>query len=158
YDVVPYHGNAYRESHPDHLATIARLFALAPPAVDTCRVLELGCASGANLIPMAVAVPGASFLGIDLSQRQVDDGRKTIEDLSLKNIELVHGSIEAIGDDHGLFDYIICHGVYSWVPRHVQDHILHVCSHNLAANGVAYVSYNTYPGWFLRGMVRRMMG
>jgi len=157
YDAVPYWGNPYRESHPDQLATMARLFGLTPPDVDQCRVLELGCSSGANLIPMAVTLSGSTFLGIDLSQRQIDEGRKSIETLGLGNIELVHASIDTISNDHGHFDYIICHGVYSWVPRPIQDHILRVCSRNLSRNGVAYVSYNTYPGWFMRGMVRRMM-
>ena len=158
YDIVPYWGNPYRESHPDQLASVARLFGLKPPDVDTCRVLELGCSSGANLIPMAVAIPDARFLGIDLSQRQVAEGQKTIAALGLENIELLQGSIETIGPEQGLFDFIICHGVYSWVPRHIQDCILRISSRNLAENGVAYVSYNTYPGWFMRGMVRRMMG
>jgi methyltransferase-like protein/ubiquinone/menaquinone biosynthesis C-methylase UbiE len=157
YDVVPYWGNPYRESHPDHLATVAKLFGLTPPAVDRSRVLELGCSSGANLIPMAVALPTAKFVGIDLSQRQVDEGRQTIAALGLTNIELRHSSLETIGPDDGLFDYIICHGVYSWVPHRVQEHILQISSRNLAASGVAYISYNTYPGWFMRGMVRRMM-
>ena len=158
YDIVPYWGHPYRESHPDQLATVARLFGLTSPAVDQSRVLELGCSSGENLIPMATAVPGATFLGIDLSQRQIEEGRKTVAALGLKNIELVHASIDTIGVDFGLFDYIICHGVYSWVPRQIQDHILRVCSRNLAPHGVAYVSYNTYPGWFMRGLVRRMLG
>jgi methyltransferase-like protein/SAM-dependent methyltransferase len=157
YDIVPYWGDPYRESHPDQLMSVARLFGLRSPPVDGCRVLELGCSSGANLIPMAVSLPGATFLGIDLSQRQIEEGRQTIAALGLRNIELVHGSIDTIGPDSGLFDYIICHGVYSWVSRAIQDHILDVCCQNLAADGVAYVSYNTYPGWFMRGMVRRMM-
>jgi methyltransferase-like protein/ubiquinone/menaquinone biosynthesis C-methylase UbiE len=157
YDAVPYWGNPYRETHPDQLATMARLFGLTPPDVDHSRVLELGCSSGANLIPMAVTVPTVTFLGIDLSQRQIDEGQKTIATLGLKNVELRHASIDTINDDHGQFDYIICHGVYSWVPRKIQDHILRICNRNLSANGVAYVSYNTYPGWFMRGMVRRMM-
>ena len=159
YDVVPYSGNPTRADrpHPDHLATVARLFGLATPPVDECRVLELGCASGANLIPMAVSIPGAAFVGIDLSERQVEQGRETIQSLDLENIKLIAGSIDEIGPHHGMFDYIICHGVYSWVPQKTQDHILHVCSKNLAAGGVAFVSYNTYPGWFMRGMVRRML-
>src|SRR5690349_2037867 len=110
YDIVPYWGHPYRDSHPDQLASVARLFGLAPPVVDSCRVLELGCSSGANLIPMAVAVPGATFLGIDLSQRQITEGQKTIAALGLENIELVQGSIDAIGPEDGLFDYVICHG------------------------------------------------
>ncbi len=157
YDAVPYWGNPYRESHPDQLAAMARLFGLTPPDVDHSRVLELGCSSGANLIPMAVTIPGATFLGVDLSLRQIDEGQKMIAALGLKNVELQHASIDTISDAHGHFDYIICHGVYSWVPRNIQDHILRICNKNLSPQGVAYVSYNTYPGWFMRGMVRRMM-
>src|SRR5262249_32023714 len=62
-----------------------------------------------------------------------------------------------VGDADDAFDYIICHGVYSWVPPDIQDAILRVCSRNLSPNGVAYVSYNTYPGWHRRGMVRDML-
>lgn len=158
YDLVPYDSHPYAGSHPDNLATIARLFGLNPPAVERCRVLELGCASGGNLIPMAVALAEASFVGIDLSGRQIDEGRQLLERIGLENVELRHGSIVEIGPDDGVFDYIVCHGVYSWVDRDVQDAILRICSENLAPTGVAYVSYNTFPGWFMRGMVRRMMG
>ena len=55
------------------------------------------------------------------------------------------------------FDYIIAHGVYSWVPDPVRDRILAICSESLSPNGVAYVSYNTYPGGHIRDMVREMM-
>ena len=47
--------------------------------------------------------------------------------------------------------------MYSWVPPDVQDAILRVCSRNLAPNGIAYVSYNTYPGWHVRMMAREML-
>jgi methyltransferase-like protein/cyclopropane fatty-acyl-phospholipid synthase-like methyltransferase len=125
--------------------------------VTQCRVLELGCAAGGNLIPMAYAFPQSSFVGTDLSIRQISEGRKQIEELGLPNIELKHLDIRDVGDDFGSFHYIICHGVYSWVPEAVQDKILEICSKRLAANGVAYVSYNTYPGWHMRGMIRDMM-
>lgn len=157
YDLVPYHSDPFPHTHPSHLATIGTLFGMTPPAVETSRVLELGCASGGNLIPMAQNLPGASFLGVDLSARQVEDGQKTVAALELKNIELRHASITDIGPDDGQFDYIVCHGVYSWVPRAVQDKIIEISSHNLRPNGIAYVSYNTYPGWHLRGVVRDMM-
>src|SRR5262249_48393803 len=55
------------------------------------------------------------------------------------------------------FDYIICHGVFSWVPEQVQDKILDVCGRLLRPDGIAYVSYNTYPGWHMRRMIREML-
>ncbi|HEV3416510.1 MAG TPA: class I SAM-dependent methyltransferase, partial [Pirellulales bacterium] len=71
YDQVPYPRHTYGFTHPDRLATLAILNGLEPPSVETCRVLELGCASGSNLIPMAYALPQAEFIGIDLSARQI---------------------------------------------------------------------------------------
>ena len=158
YEVLPYQSHPFVESHPDTLAVIGRLFGLRPPGVGGCRVLELGCASGGNLIPMALALPGARFLGIDASSRQVEAGRETIAALGLGNVELQDRDIAGLPDDLGTFDYIICHGVYSWVPEAVQAKILGRIAASLAEQGVAYLSYNTYPGWHLRGMVRGMLG
>jgi len=157
YDEVPYESHPYPQTHPSRLFTIATLFGLNPPPVETARVLELGCAAGGNIIPMADAFPNGTFLGIDLSVRQIEDGLKTVADAGLKNIQLRHASITDVNDSDGTFDYILCHGVFSWVPVNVQDKILEICSKRLAPNGVAYVSYNTYPGWHMRGMIRDMM-
>jgi methyltransferase-like protein/cyclopropane fatty-acyl-phospholipid synthase-like methyltransferase len=157
YDEVPYDSYPFSQSHPDRLATVATLLGLKPPPVGQCRVLELGCASGGNLIPMALSLPDSTFVGVDQSGRQAADGQKVIAALGLKNIELKHLSILDIHADFGTFDYIIVHGVYSWVPATVQDKILDICAHHLAPTGVAYISYNTYPGWHLRGLIRDIM-
>jgi methyltransferase-like protein/2-polyprenyl-3-methyl-5-hydroxy-6-metoxy-1,4-benzoquinol methylase len=157
YDQIPYTSLAFPQTHPDHLASIARLFALSPPDVSACRVLELGCASGGNIVPMAWNLPRSEFVGIDLSQQQVEDGCATIAALGLRNIRIDHASIADVDVGWGRFDYILCHGVFSWVERDVQDTILALVSRNLSPNGIAYVSYNTYPGWHTREMVRQMM-
>jgi methyltransferase-like protein/2-polyprenyl-3-methyl-5-hydroxy-6-metoxy-1,4-benzoquinol methylase len=157
YDQIPYQGQPFVQTHPDRLATVARLLGLDAPPVDGCRILELGCAEGGNLIPMAVSLPRASLLGVDLSGRQVATGKRLVEELGLKNIELRHASIADLDPSQGPFDYIICHGVYSWVPSPIQERILEICSQQLSRQGLAYVSYNTYPGWHLRGMVRDML-
>ncbi len=158
YDETPYESYPFPQSHPDRLATMATLFGMKPQPIDNCRVLELGCASGGNLIPMAFTLPGSKFVGIELSEKQVAEGRKAIEGIGLKNIEIKHESIMDVGKDNiGMFDYIIVHGVFSWVPDPVQDKILQICDECLNPNGVAYISYNTYPGWHYRGMIRDMM-
>jgi methyltransferase-like protein/SAM-dependent methyltransferase len=157
YDDFPYESNPYPQTHPDRLATVASLFGMKPAPIDRCRVLELGCAGGGNLIPMAVALPDSRFVGIDLSGRQVDGGQKLIAALKLQNIDLRHLSILDVNPDAGLFDYIICHGVFSWVPNAVQDKILDICARNLAPQGVAFISYNTYPGWHMSGTIRDML-
>lgn len=157
YDIVPYTSYAYPRSHPDRLHVVASMFGMSPAPVAGCRVLELGCASGGNLIPMAFHLPESEFVGVDLAAKQVEPGRKAIEELGLDNIRLERGSILEVDDSWGTFDYVLCHGVYSWVSAEVRDEILSICASQLRPQGVAYVSYNTYPGWHLREMVRHMM-
>ncbi|HWA97550.1 MAG TPA: class I SAM-dependent methyltransferase [Pirellulales bacterium] len=157
YEEVPYDSHPFHYTHPSTLSTLGTLVGMRPPAVETCRVLELGCADGGNLIPMAYSLPRATVLGIDLSPRQVAIGQKVVDALGIKNLDLRAMSILDFPDDAGTFDYIICHGVYSWVPSVVQDKILEISSKHLAPQGLAYISYNTFPGWHVRRMVREMM-
>lgn len=157
YEKTNYESHPFVQSHPDRLATMATLFGMKPKAIDNCRVLELGCASGGNLIPVASAYPKSEFIGIDLAPSQIEDGKVAIKELGLKNVELRHANILDLGDDLGKFDYIIVHAVFSWVQDDVREKILEICNRNLTEEGVAYVSYNTYPGWHHRGMIRDMM-
>ena len=157
YDEVPYQSKPLYTTHPDCLAAAARLRSLPAPPASRCRVLELGCAGGGNLIPMAYSLPDSQFVGIDLSQRQIADGQQICDALGLKNITLKAASIADVDESFGQFDYIICHGVFSWVPPAIQDHILWVCRHLLAPQGVAYISYNTNPGWRMKSIVRELM-
>ncbi|MCS6851025.1 MAG: class I SAM-dependent methyltransferase [Gemmataceae bacterium] len=157
YDEVPYDVKAFTQTHPDRLATVATLLGLKPPPIDRCRVLELGCARGGNLLPMALGLPQSQFVGIDLSRRQIAEAQAMAERLQLRNVDLRHADLLEVDESFGQFDYIIAHGIYSWVPPHVQDHLLTICSRNLSPDGVAFISYNTYPGWHMRGMIRDMM-
>lgn len=157
YDQVPYDSHPNPQAHPARLATIATLMGLRPPDVRSCRVLELGCSSGGNLIPLAERLPGAAVIGIDGSARQIEMGRAAAAAVGLPNLTLLHRDILSLGPDLGTFDYIITHGVYSWVPPAVQEKILGACRELLAPNGVAYVSYNTLPGWRMRGIIRDVM-
>lgn len=157
YDQVPYRSLPFAQSHPDRLAVIATLFGMMPQPIDRCRVLELGCASGGNLIPMAEMFTESLFLGVDLSERQLAEGWDIVRRLRLENIRLLRCDIRDVGPETGTFHYIIAHGVYSWVPIEVQRKILQICRDQLEPNGVAYISYNTYPGWRMRGMIRDML-
>ncbi len=157
YDEVPYESHAFPQSHPDRLAVIGYLFGMTPTPVQRCRVLELGAASGGNLIPMAFYMPDSEFVGLDLSANQVQAGINIIRDLGLKNIRLEHTDIMDVDTSYGKFDYILCHGVYSWVPDLVRDKIMIIASANLSENGIAYISYNTYPGWHLHETFRYAM-
>ena len=154
YDVVPYNSVPFKQSHPTRLATVATLMGLTPPPVATARVLELGCGCGDNLMPLALEWPDAQLLGIDLSQRHVDMAAEVIAELGLKNVRIEQGDILELPSDLGEFDYVIAHGVYSWLPDAVRDALMAACFAHLAPDGIAYVSYNALPGWRQRGTAR----
>lgn len=157
YDAVAYPGQAYPSTHPNRLAVMAMLHGLTPPAVGSCRVLEIACGDGANLIPMAYTMPAAEFVGFDLAHAPIERGVGRVEELGLKNIRLFQGDLLAVGPELGRFDYIIAHGLYSWVPEPVRDRLLALCNELLTENGVAFVSYNALPGGYVRMMLREMM-
>jgi SAM-dependent methyltransferase len=158
YDTTPYVSDAFAQSAPGQLAATAHLFGLETPEVATARVLEIGCAAGGNSIPFAVAHRRARVVGIDLSAVQIDNGRSVATALGLDNLELIAGDIASMDlSELGQFDYIVAHGVYSWVPENVQDAILSAFRGLLAPDGVAYLSYNTYPGWKTKEVLRDAM-
>jgi methyltransferase-like protein/cyclopropane fatty-acyl-phospholipid synthase-like methyltransferase len=157
YDIVPYLDRSHHTSHPDRMATIAKLLGLEPAPVERARVLELGCANAGNLLPMADNLPGSTFVGVDFSARQIAKGQAAQAELGLENLTLRHASILDVDDSFGQFDYIIAHGVFSWVAPEVQDKMLAICRRNLSENGVAYISFNTLPGWYDKLYVRDLM-
>lgn len=154
YNLLPYRSVPYQQTQPTHLAALGQLFGLNPPAPDKARILELGCAAGGNIMPVAALYSETQSLGIDLSERQVEDGNARIKALKLKNIEIRHDDIARFQTDGEQFDYIICHGVYSWIPPEAQDAVFRIAAETLTDGGILYVSYNTYPGWHLRTIVR----
>jgi methyltransferase-like protein len=157
YDEVAYQSLALRSTHPDRLATIATLFGMHSAPVERCRVLELGCGAGVNIISMAYGLPESEFVGMDLASGPIGEGNAMIADLGLKNVRLETADLMEFQAPGEPFDYIVAHGIYSWTPPQVRDRILAICEESLDANGVAYVSYNAYPGWHIREMTRQMM-
>jgi methyltransferase-like protein/cyclopropane fatty-acyl-phospholipid synthase-like methyltransferase len=157
YDKNAYPGFPYIQTHPDRLAALGHLYGMEVVPVKNCHVLELGCGEGRNLIPMAMQLPGSHFLGIDLAGTAIDKGGRLIRDLGLTNIQLRHEDLLKFECEPGAFDYIITHGLYSWVPPDVQEKILEIVQRGLAHQGIAYISYNALPGGHFRLMLREMM-
>ena len=157
YDAIQYPSYTHAQTHPDQLAVKAMLFGMTPAPVERCRVLELGCGDGTNLTSMALGLPQSEFVGIDLAASAVAQGQEMARAVGLKNLSLRAGSVMDLGADFGQFDYIIAHGLYSWVPEPVREKILAICQANLAPQGVAYISYNAKPGGHIKQMFREMM-
>lgn len=149
YDDVPYTSSSHANSQPPHAHTIARLFGFKAPDFRKARVLEIGCAGGGNLLPLALVYPDARFLGIDLSKKQIDEALQQKEAYGLKNIDFKQQDImqfDIAAHKEG-FDYIIAHGVFSWISEEIQNKVLEVCQKCLSPQGLAVISYNVLPGW-----------
>ncbi len=150
YDEVTYASTPKPQTQPDRLATLAKLHGMDPPPTDQCRVLEIGCGDGSNLIPLAFCEPGSRFTGIDLAHTAIDAARAFSSGLGLANVEFTHADVSEWDAAGREFDYIIVHGVYSWVPPAAREAILAICASTLSPDGVAYISYNALPGCHFR--------
>jgi SAM-dependent methyltransferase len=159
YEQLSYPGYAYTATHPARLEPIGRLFGLDPAPAASCRVLELGCGDGGNALSIAQTLPGAWVLGIDAAAGAVERGSELARAAGLGNVELRQGDFESLSGDGelGSFDYVLAHGVYSWIPPAARVALLSCVRRCLAPHGIAFVSYNAYPGSYLRDMARDVL-
>ena len=157
YSELGYKSMPFPYTTPATLEAYAALVGISAPNPKTARVLELGATYGGNIISQALFNPDATFVGIELSQEQVEKGNEVIANAGLTNVSLIQSDIASIGSEIGTFDYIIAHGVYSWVDDGVKEALLRLIDEHLAEDGIAYISYNTYPGWHTMDEVRQLM-
>ena len=158
YDAVPYESHAFPQTAPGHLAAIAYLFGMDAVDVSTARVLEIGCAAGGNLIPFAAFASSGQGRRHRSVVVQVDQGRRRVQALGLTNLELLQGDVAAMDlAALGVFDFIICHGVYSWVPANVQDAILSAFRHDAGSRGRGLYQLQRVSGLEVKEIVRDAM-
>jgi methyltransferase-like protein/ubiquinone/menaquinone biosynthesis C-methylase UbiE len=152
YEALP-----FVETHPDHLGAIGTLFGLRPAPPQKCRLLEIGSATGGNILPLASAFPTSWFVGMDRAEESMAEARRHALAAGLHNVDLHHADVREFEDEPGSFDYIVCHGVYSWMPEDARVALRRLIHRHLAPQGLAYISFNTLPGWHLRGALRDML-
>jgi len=158
YNVMSYPTKFFLQTHPDRLASIAAWYGMEPPTVGKCRFLELGCGNGSNLVSHAFNLPDAEFVGVDLSENHIRQAKESAQELNLLNLKFYELDVMKMTvEEFGKFDYIIAHGLFSWVPSVVREKVLSLYREMLAPNGIGYISYNAYPGAHLRDMLRNMM-
>jgi ubiquinone/menaquinone biosynthesis C-methylase UbiE/methyltransferase-like protein len=157
YDHILYRSNLHREGGLRLLESTASLFDVPSPEVTSCRVLELGCALGTTLLPQAEEYPESEFVGVDISRKQIEWARRMARVGGLENVDLKCTDLRTIDQQWGTFDYIICHGVYSWVEEEVRTNIFRICRELLHPDGIAMISYNTLPGWWFHRYLRDLL-
>lgn len=157
YDDIPYARFLFDGTRPRYLAALAHLHGLKPPAPVSARVLELGCAAGDNLIALATEAPGAEHLGIDISPRQIEVAQTQAAAQGLTNVRFECVDLLDLELDGQRFDFIIAHGLFSWVPDEVRERLFGICRDHLSDHGIAYISYNTLPGWTVKEALAEMV-
>ena len=154
YDERPYESACCRQIHPDYLYRTAVNAGYHPPDYQTGRILDLGCGIGGNLLPYAIAFPQSRCTGTDISSRQIALAQDMAAALDLENAGFMKKAIIDMKAEDGPFDYILCHGVFSWVPEQVRQQIMALCRALLAPTGMAVISYNALPGGHFVSVLR----
>lgn len=158
YDEFPYKCLPIEWTSPERLTLASLLHGGPRQRLEGYRVLELGCGDGANLLPLAYHRPGATFVGVDGAVTQIDAARAAVARLGLSNIEFVHADFLAVNRCMtGKFDFILAHGIFSWVSHAVRDSLFVLCAERLRRGGLLYLNYNCHPGWKVRGLVREFL-
>ena len=158
YDAIPYQGTVAQNTSPIHMALCSLWHQGPHPPFQRFHLIEIGCGDGANLLPLAFYDHESTFIGIDNSRAELDRARRGAKCLGLENIRFVLKDVRDLGPtDIAPCDYVIAHGLYSWVPEDAREAILNFCRQNLTPSGVAYISYNALPGWATRCLVRETL-
>ena len=157
YDRVRYPGAPQPSAHPAAMGTFACLYGRSFAPASHCRVLEVGCGDGANLLSTAATAPQSQFVGFDLAETAIAQAQATAASAGLNNVEFRVMDIRDAPASLGEFDYVIAHGVYAWVPAPVRDALMFLIDRTLAPSGLAFVSYNAMPASRVRYIVRDIL-
>lgn len=146
YEQISYPHYVHPLTDPARLAALGRILGLNVAKPDAARVLDIGCGSGTNLLAMAERMPGSQFVGIDFAAPEIESARALAAEAGLENVKFEQADLLTweLGDEK--YDYIIAYGLFSWVPDEVKDRLFQACHECLAPDGMACISYMTYPG------------
>lgn len=145
---VPYVLSFYKEMQPMWLATVAIFQGVTPPDINAnFTYCELGCGLGLNLLIAAICNPQGRFVGVDVNVEHIQYANKMTEQLALTNLSFIHASFaEFAQTNQQQFDFIVCHGTWSWISSENKQLILHIVSQKLRPLGLFYLHYMCYPG------------
>lgn len=145
---VPYVRQFVDDLSPARLRLVAALHGVEPPPGDDLDYCELGCAHGDTLAALAAAYPQGRFLGIDLSGAHIASAKRLARDGALENIGFLERDFaDLVHEDIGPFDYVVAHGVLSWVSPDKRRALIDFARAKLRPGGLLFVSYNAMPGW-----------
>lgn len=154
---VNYTHGYYKQLNPALLRLAVLAGGFAPPQHDAGNYLELGFGQGVS-VNFHAAATSATYWGIDFNPAHVANARE----LAAASGAAVQLSEESFGEfaaraDLPDFDYIVLHGIWSWISNENRDTIVDLIRRKLKTGGIVYVSYNVYPGWAPYVPIRQLM-
>jgi SAM-dependent methyltransferase len=130
----------------DHVALVGGID--PPNRRDSFAWCDLGCGQGVTAAILAATHPGGSFQAIDAMEVHVDHGRRLAAAAAIANARFHAADFAAALElDLPQFDYIVAHGVYSWIDRGSRRFLRQFIDRRLKPGGLVYLSYNALPGW-----------
>lgn len=149
---VAYPAHFHREIMPVWLvSTLQALGRQAPDISASYTWLELGCGVGLSTLIAAACNPDGQFIGIDFSQREIEKAQKIADEAGLQNVQFIRQDLQTCALQANTLpqpdcDFIVTHGVYSWVSELDRQAIHRIVAQRLKPAGVAYLSYMSQPG------------
>ncbi|MBD9482126.1 class I SAM-dependent methyltransferase [Pseudomonas sp. PDM14] len=145
--VYPHHVQG--EMSPSWLsAVLTALGQRAPDVAQPFRYCELGCGQGLNALLLAASNPCGQFVAVDFNAQHIAHGRRQAQAAGLSNLEFLQAdfaSLAAQPPGEG-FDFIVLHGVYSWVSPANRQALRRFIALTLKPGGVVYLGYMSHPG------------
>ncbi|MGH7045080.1 MAG: class I SAM-dependent methyltransferase [Stellaceae bacterium] len=129
----------------DHVALVC---GVEPPVRENGFAwCDLGCGEGVTAVILAATHPRGRFHGIDAMAVHIDHARRFASEAAVGNLRLDAVDFATGLRDLPQFDYLVAHGVYSWIDTGSQAALRHLIDRHLKPGGLVYVSYNAMPGW-----------
>lgn len=155
---VTYVRNFEADLGPPRLRLVAALNGFAPPPATEFSYCELGCAHADTLVALAAANPRAHFVGVDFNAEHIAHARGLAFEAGMDNVHFYDLDFEALlGEELGPFDFVVAHGVLSWVAPQKRKAVLEFASSRLKPGGLLHVSYNALPGWAALEPLRQLL-
>lgn len=159
---IQYASGFYRELSPTYLAYLCDLIGVrAPDIAKPFTYCELGCGQGLGSNLLAATHPNGAFYAYDFNPAQIANAQMLATAGGLTNIRFLERSFQELAEEpphvEPLFDFIVFHGIISWImPEHFQ-HIVTFLQRRLRPGGLVYASYNCLPGWTAMTPLQRLL-
>lgn len=113
-----------------------------------------------TVLIMAANYPEGKFYAIDFNPSHIVRARRLAEEAGLTNITFLEKSFAEVDQDVNLLpecDFIVLHGIFTWVSDENRQHIINICTRCLKSGGIVYNSYNAKPGWTMSEPIQKLV-